>query len=119
MESIKLQPSRRLLQSEVEVTGVMIVADTSITDIAGLRRTVSTKADSNLQTFTWPKNTAVQSTADTSVVITGFQRAQKTPPTAESMFNDTFFYAFLFTCAGLVAFKLILVPVSRRHHSKR
>lgn len=118
-ESIKLQPSRRLLQSEVEVTGVMVAADTSITDIAGLRRTVSTKADSNLQTFTWPESTAVQSTSEASVVITGLQRASKTPQAAESIFNDSFFYGFMFTCAGLVAFKIILVPVSRRHHSKR
>lgn len=119
-ESIKLVPSRRLLQSEVELSGVTIVADTSISDLAGLRRSVSTEADLSLQNFAWSEELGVEST-DTAVVVTHLQRALKTPAPAESFFNDSFFSIFLLACGGLVTIKLLLNPflVQEKYHAKR
>ena len=109
--------SRRLLQSQVEISGVSIVADPEITDLSGLRRTIETKADSSLQDYQWPQQLGVTSTD--SVIVTRLQRAYQTPPPVNSILNDTFFYIFLLSCAGIIFLKSMYSSTPVKYHNKK
>lgn len=116
-QDLELIASRRLLQAEVDVSGVMVVADPGLTDLDFFRRTVSTSADTSLQEFIWPPKAGVQST-DPNVVLTHLQRAYKPPPPAESFVNDAFFVYVLLGCAGSIVVKKLYSRAQAQVHYK-
>ena len=109
---------RRLLQAgtPLEISGVMILADAAWSDLASLRRVVSTEATDSLNAFTFEPSLGVVKNSDEQVRVTALQRALQPPPPKQSAFGDTFFYVFLASCAGMVALKTAYLAV--KPHAK-